>query len=123
MVLITALTAIASELVADWRQSRENKRKVKSAAAEYRAEQARSSENYRQEWELRALEGGDLWVKRLVLLLFSWPLIWAYFEPMAVEHYFNVTLASLPEWYKGAYLAMLGAVWGLTELRGYKAGK
>jgi hypothetical protein len=123
MMIFSVLAGVVTELVTDWRASRENQRKIKAAAAEFRQEQARSSENYRQEWELRALEGGDIWPRRLVLALFSFPLVWAYFDPSGVEHYFTVTLNVLPEWYKAAYLSMLAALWGLSELRTLKAGK
>lgn len=118
-----AIAGIVGEFVSDWRAKKQNKRDIEKAAAEFRQEQARSKEQYRQEWEIRALEGADIWPRRLVLLLFSWPLVWAYIDPQAVQVYFSETLAVLPEWYKAAYLSMLGAVWGLSELRNLRAGK
>lgn len=117
------LGGVLTDVVSDWREGRKNKREIKKAAAEFRQEQARSEGVYKQEWELRALEGADIWPRRLVLFLFSFPLIWAYFDPQAVEVYFKVSLAAIPEWYKQAYMLMLASVWGLSEFRNIRAGK
>lgn len=116
------LTGIFGELVSDWKQSRQAKRDLKQATSEYRQQRARSDDQYRHEWELRTLEGADIWPRRIVLAIFTWPLIWAYFDPGAVQQYFTDTLAVLPEWYKQAYLGMLAVVWGLSELRSSRAG-
>lgn len=116
------LAGIATELVSDWKQSRQAKREIKQAVSEYRQERAKSDDQYRHEWELRTLEGADIWPRRIVLAIFTWPLIWAYFDPSGVQVYFAETLAVLPEWYKQAYLGMLAVVWGLSELRSSRAG-
>lgn len=114
---------VATEIVTNWKSNQENKRQVKKAASEFRQAQARSSQTHKHEWELRALEGADLWTRRLVLAVFMWPLVWAYFDPEGVQTYFNVTLAVLPDWYKQAFLGMLAVVWGLSELRNTRAGR
>lgn len=113
---------IATELVTNWREGQQNKRGIKRAAAEFRQEQARGNDNYKREWELRALEGADIWPRRLVLMLFAWPFIWAYFDPEAVQTYFRITLAVIPEWYIGAFMMMLSVLWGVVEMRNIKAG-
>ena len=114
---------IISEFVGDWKQSRQTKREIKQATSEFRQNQARSDQSHKQAWELRVLEGADIWPRRIILAIFTWPLIWAYFDPAAVQVYFNETLAVLPDWYQKAYMGMLAVVWGLSELRNSKAGK
>lgn len=121
--MIGAVLAIGRELLGEWRESRRQKREVKKAAAEFRQQQARSEGSHRQEWELRVLEGRDVWLQRAVLLLWLWPLIWAYVDPPAVQHYFNVTLKALPEWYKNGLFLMLSVVWGVAEFKQMRAGK
>jgi hypothetical protein len=120
---VVGAAGILGEFVQDWRQDKQNKRDLKKAASEFRQEQARSKQSYLHEWELRALEGRDIWVRRIVLAVFMWPLVWAYFDPQAVHTYFNETLKVLPSWYQQALLSMLAVVWGLSELRNMRAGK
>lgn len=116
------IATLGAEFVQDFTATRQNARQVKQAAAEFRAAQARSAASYRAEWELRALEGGGVWMRRVTLALFCWPLIWAYIDPAAVDAYFD-TLAAMPGWYLGSLGSMLAAVWGVHELRNMRAGR
>lgn len=119
--MITALIAAAVEIgrgfFTDWQAARENKRQVEKAVAENRIRLAQSEQTHNQEWEMRALEGRDTWLRRLSFLMWSLPLAWAYFDPVAARQYFSESLAGLPEWYVAGYLGITGAVWGLAELK------
>ncbi len=114
--------AVVGELITDWKTGRENKRQVQKATAEYKVKQALSETTYKRDWELAALNGSGLWMRRGTLILFSVPLVWGYFDPDIVLQYFK-TLDEMPEWYLASYGAMLGAVWGSMELRQWRAGK
>lgn len=115
------LATIGAELFSTWREGQQQKRDLKAAAAEYKQQQIRSAEQYTREWELNALLNSGVWMRRGTLSLFSFPLFWAYFDPEEVQSYFNI-LESMPEWYLMAYGAMLGTVWGVSELRSWTAG-
>lgn len=119
--MIPALIAIAGQvvgsLVDDWRARRENARQVEKAVTENRIRLAQSEQSHNQEWEMRALEGRDNWLRRLSFGFWSAPLLWAYFDPAAAKAYFVDSLSGLPDWYVGGYLAITGAVWGLSELK------
>lgn len=113
---------IATELVTNWQSRQQDKRDLARSVTEFKQEQARSRDRYNHEWELQALQGSGVWMRRATLALFSWPLFWAYFDPQAVQDYFAV-LEQMPDWYLQAYFGMLGAVWGFIELRNWRAGK
>ncbi len=120
--LIALLGSIASEFITDWRESRQQKRQLKQAANEFQQQQARSAEEYTRQWELQALLNNGVWMRRGTLILFSLPLPWAYIDPDGVQAYFQV-LEQMPDWYLQAYGGMIAAVWGLSELRQWRAGK
>lgn len=113
---------IATELVSNWQSRQQDNRDLARSVTEFKQEQVRSKDRYNHEWELQALQGSGLWMRRATLALFSWPLFWAYFDPAAVNAYFAV-LEQMPDWYLQAYFGMLGAVWGFVELRNWRAGK
>lgn len=119
---IGPLLAIGGELVKNWTDAQENKRQIRKAADEFRAEQARSDSAYKREWELKALEGSDQGARRLILALFLWPLVWGYFDPEGVTLYFE-TVAGWPDWYKGAVVMMLSVIFGVQKMQELRAGK
>lgn len=121
--VFTFLSGLASEWVKDWQAGRENQRAVEKAVTENRIRLAESRETHNQEWEMRALEGRDTWLRRLSFAAWSAPLLWAYFDPAAAAAYFTTSLGALPDWYVGGYLAITGAVWGIAELKAIGAWK
>jgi len=120
--VVGLLGGLVREVFEDWRQGRQLRREIKKAAAEYRIEQAKSAEAYRREWELRALEGGDRWVRRLSFAAWTAPLVLAASAPELSARLWE-RLGALPEWYVTGYLAITAAIWGLTELRTWRAGR
>lgn len=115
--LIAALVDIGKGFFADWQAKRENQRQVEAAVTQNKIRLAMSEQEHNQAWEMAALEGRDTWLRRLSFAMWSLPLLWAYFDPAGAQHYFRESLAGLPEWYVGGYLAITGAVWGIAELK------
>lgn len=118
--LVGALFEIGKEFVTDWRQEKANKRKIKAAVAENKIRLAQSEQTHNQQWEMTALEGRDTFLRRFSFSLLTFPLIWAGFDPEGAQQYFTEALGALPDWYVWAYTSVLGAIWGLTELRRLK---
>lgn len=116
------IATVGGELIADFVASRQNRRKLEEAAAEYRQQQARDTQRYTAEWELQALTNRGVWMQRGTLILFCWPLLWAHLDPDAVKAYFD-TLEQMPPWYLAALATMLGAIWGSQKLRELRAGR
>lgn len=123
MPIFTFLAGIVSQFVQDWQAKRQNQREVERAVAENRIRLAQSEAEHNQEWEMRALEGRDNFLRRLSFLAWSSPLLWAAFDPPAAAAYFRDALGALPDWYVGGYLAISGAVWGIAELKAMGAFK
>jgi hypothetical protein len=115
--ILSALIDIGRNWFDSWQADQENARKVKAAAAESRARLLLDQQANNHEWEIRALEGRDAWLRRLSFAAWSAPLLWAYFDPQGAARYFNESLAALPDWYVGGYLGITGAIWGIVELK------
>lgn len=116
-ILWNLAAGIVGGIFDDWKARRENARQVEKAVTENRIRLAQSEQSHNQEWEMRALEGRDAWLRRVSFFFWSAPLLWAYFDPGGARAYFVESLAGLPDWYVGGYLAITGAVWGLSELK------
>jgi len=116
-LLLPALSGIVQGFFSNWKASQEDARKVAAAVTENRMRLALSEQEHNQEWEMRALEGKDNFLRRISFVCWSAPLIWAYFSPAAAKAYFEESLAGLPDWYVGGYLAITGAIWGISELK------
>lgn len=115
--IIGPLIGLVGEFVADWKSDRENKRQVERAVAENRIRLAQSEQSHNQEWEMRALEGRDSWLRRVSFAVWSTPIVWAGFDAEGATSYFNDALAALPDWYIYGYLAVSGAIWGVVEMK------
>jgi hypothetical protein len=111
------LIELGREWVADWRAGRENQRQVEKAVTENRVRMAIDQQSHNQEWEMRALEGRDNWLRRASFVIWSTPIVWAAVDPVAAAAYFRDALGALPEWYVYGYLAVSGAIWGVVELK------
>lgn len=119
----TFLASIAGDWVTDWKAKQQNQRDVEKAVTDNRIRLAESAQTHNEEWEMRALEGRDAWLRRASFAAWSAPLLWAYFDPSAAALYFRESLGALPDWYVGGYLAITGAVWGISELKAAGAWK
>jgi hypothetical protein len=59
----------------------------------------------------------DKWLRRISFGIFVFPLVWAAFDPVAVQAYFQVALTVMPEWYVQIVLSMVGGIWGISVLK------
>jgi len=105
----------------DWIDERKDKRAVKKAVSESKIKLAQSDQSHNQNWELEALQGRDTWLRRFSFALFTFPLIWAGFDPQSAQVYFTQALAALPDWYIGVYMGIMSAIWGISELKKWKS--
>ena len=115
--VLAFLGGIVGQLFEDWKAGRANKREVEKAVTENRIRMALDREAHNAEWEMRALEGRDTFLRRASFVGWTWPIVWAAIDPSGAARFFNEALAVLPDWYVGGYLGITGAVWGLAELK------
>jgi hypothetical protein len=90
---------------------------IKKAEKENIARLLRDEQGNNHEWEMANLTDKDKWLRRISFGMFSAPFVWALFEPEGVKEYFEIALASMPEWYIQLYAAMVGGVWGFAALK------
>ena len=90
---------------------------IKKAEKENKARLQRDTNTNNHEWEMANLTDKDKWLRRISFAVFVFPLIWAAFDPVAVQTYFQVALTVMPEWYIQIVLSMVGGIWGISVLK------
>ncbi len=114
------LLNIGKTLVGNWTDSQANKRAIKKAVADNKIRLAQSEQTHNSQWEMAQLENKDSLLRRVSFVLLSIPFVVAMFDPVAVQTYFTVAIASVPDWYQWAYVSILGAIWGLSSFKNFK---
>ena len=94
-----------------------SKQELKKAEVENKARLLRDKHSNNHEWEMANLRDKDKWLRRISFAVFTAPLIWAAFDPIAVQAYFDVALKAMPEWYVQIVLSMVGGIWGISVLK------
>lgn len=105
----------------DFKEGRENKRKINAAVTENKIKLALSEQSHNKNWELAQIEDKDSLLRRFSFFMLSMPFIVAMFSPEKVKVYFDVAIAAVPEWYQYAYMVILGAIWGVSEFKKWKS--
>lgn len=122
--MIAPLLALAKTLAGQWfgdyLAKKQNAREIAKAVAENKIRLAQSAASHNQQWEMAALENADKWLRRASFFLLTFPLVWAGIDPAGAKLYFSDALAAVPDWYVGAYVGMIGAIWGLAELKQWR---
>lgn len=115
--LLPLLSGIVQSFVTDWTTKRQNQRDIEKAVAENKIRLAQSEQTHNEQWEMAALEGRDNGLRRVSFLIWSAPILWAAYDAPAAAGFFKDALGALPDWYIAGYLAISGAVWGISELK------
>lgn len=68
-------------------------------------------------WEMAELAQVDKWMRRISFLMFTAPFVVALFSPTGVKNYFEVAIQAIPHWYCVTYMAITGAIWGISSLK------
>lgn len=113
------LAGLFADFVGDWKARREQQRAVAKAVTENRIRLAQSKQTHNQEWEMRALEGRDVVLRRVSFIMWSAPIMWAVWDADSAAAFFRESLGALPDWYVYGYLAITSAIWGIVELRAH----
>jgi len=115
--MLTALAAVGKALIAPISKWAERREKRLDAENENRVRLLRDKQQANADWEMRGMVASGKALKWASFLMFSFPLIWAAFDPEAVRNYFEVSLAAVPEWWVQAWVMMTGSIWGISMLR------
>jgi len=93
------------------------KQKLAEAEQDNRARLLRDEQSHNSDWEMAALQDKDKWLRRISFTMFSFPMVMAWVDPERANEYFEIGLASVPEWFLQMYMGMVGGIWGLAELK------
>lgn len=118
--LLSILKTAGGSLLTSWLAGRERKEKVAAAVAQNKIRLALDEQSNNAAWELAAIEGKDRWLRRISYLIVTGPIVWAFFDPDNVEKAFMGALAVLPDWWLASWVAIHGAIWGVSELKKWK---
>lgn len=104
-----------------WFEGRNEKQKAKIALdiaeSTNKVRLLESTMEYNKEWEIAQLRDKDKGLRWVSFLILVAPFLVALVNPRAVEYYFNVALAGVPDWWIKAFMGIVGAIWGLSSLR------
>jgi hypothetical protein len=94
-----------------------SEQEMKKAEKQNKARLLLDTNSNNHEWEMANLTDKDKWLRRISFGIFVFPLVWAAFDPVAVQAYFQVALTVMPEWYVQIVLSMVGGIWGISVLK------
>tara|TARA_Y100000114_G_scaffold50443_2_gene46045 strand:- start:4818 stop:5237 length:420 start_codon:yes stop_codon:yes gene_type:complete len=99
-------------LIADWFQSKQNKREFKQAIHKQKLVNIQQGRIAEAEWNNTALKHAS-WKSQWLTLVLSTPLIGAFFPPLVphLQEGFTV-LETMPTWYQAAISVMIAASFG-----------
>jgi hypothetical protein len=119
--LLAAAVSIGKGFFNDYQLSRENKRDIAKAITKNKIRLALNEQTNNQAWEMAQIEGKDKFLRRVSFFMLSAPFMVAIVAPESVSDYFTIALAAMPEWYQWMYMSIIGAVWGISEFKKWKA--
>lgn len=94
-----------------------SEQEMKKAEKQNKARLLLDTNSNNHDWEMANLTDKDKWLRRISFGVFVFPLIWAAFDPIAVQAYFQVALTVMPQWYIQIVLSMVGGIWGISVLK------
>lgn len=115
--LIELLISIGRDWISGQQKIQLAKQERAQAAIETQIRQIQDEKNANSAWEIAALSDSDKWLRRISFTIFSFPIVWAVFDPLAVARYFQIALSSIPAWYFQTYMTITGVVWGVSSLK------
>ena len=92
------------------------KQEMKLAGINNRTRLLMSEQESNHEWEMKALESSPKGLKYFSFSMFSAPIVATIVAPTyGAELWTNLNL--VPDWFKGTWITINGAVWGLASLK------
>lgn len=118
---IVSIISSGFSLFTNWLKGKQELQKAKQeselAAEQNRARLLADKESNNHAWEMAQLTDADKVLRRISFTIFSAPFLVAIISPLSVAHYFTIALASMPTWYVQTYMGIIGAIWGLANLK------
>lgn len=115
-LLLGPITSLAGELVKKRAEKAQAKHELSLAVIQNKARLATEREAHNSEWELANLEDKDKILRWGSYTMFTAPIIITVISPEWGKQIF-INLEYAPSWVVEVWIAMNGAVWGLSSLK------
>ena len=90
---------------------------IRAAEKENISRLLRDEKSNNHAWEMAVLSDKDKWLRRVCFVIFIFPMIYSWIDPVAVQTYFDITLKTLPAWYIEIIFALVGSIFGISALK------
>lgn len=119
--MIQALISPVAKLAGSWLKNRAAKSKAKAdlelAVIQNKTRLALSENEANHEWEMSQLQDKDKWMRWFSYSMFTAPILVMVVAPDYGKRIFE-NLEYVPSWLIEIWIALNGAVWGLSSLKG-----
>ena len=119
--MIQALISPVTNLAGSWLKNRAAKSKAKAdlelAIIQNKTRLALSENEANHEWEMAQLQDKDKWLRWFSYSMFTAPILVMVVAPEHGKRIFE-NLEYVPSWLIEIWIALNGAVWGLSSLKG-----
>ena len=119
--MIQTLIAPVANLAGTWLASRAAKSKAKQdlelAIIQNKTRLALSENEANHEWEMAQLQDKDKWLRYFSYSMFTAPIVVMVVAPEHGKRIFE-NLEYVPSWLVEIWIALNGAIWGLSSLKG-----
>ena len=119
--MIQTLIAPVANLAGSWLKGRAEKSKAKAdlelAIIQNKTRLALSENEANHEWEMAQLQDKDTWLRYFSYSMFTAPIVVMVVAPEHGKVIFE-NLEYVPSWLVEIWIALNGAIWGLSSLKG-----
>ena len=114
--LLGPVASLAGQVVEKRAEKAAAKHKLDLAVIENKARLAQSKHDANSDWEMAQLQDKDKFLRWFSYTLFTAPIVITVLAPEYGRRIFE-NLEYVPEWMVQVFIAMNGAVWGLSSLK------
>ena len=114
--LVTAISGVASSAIQARTEKTQAQHKLELAVLENKARLAAAEHSANSSWEMAQLEDKDKWLRWFSYSMFTAPVVITVVSPEWGRAIFE-NLEYAPSWVVEVWIAMNGAVWGLSSLK------
>ena len=94
----------------------EGRKTIQQAKVANEARLLQDTQSNNAKWEMASLTQSGKMLKVMSFAMFSFPMVWAVFDPTQVGVYFE-NLKAVPIWWVQSWVAITGSIWGIATLK------
>lgn len=119
--LLGSLASLAGSVIEKRAEKSAAKHKLDVAVLNNKARLAQAKESHNSEWEMAQLQDKDKYLRWFSYTMFTAPIVITVLAPEYGRRIFE-NLEYVPEWMVQVFIAMNGAVWGISSMKNVVPG-